>query len=649
MAVIKAVEVRVLSSTKSVEVGGGIPGSPGTDGTDGADGISVTGAELDVSGHLILSFSSGPDVDVGKVTGNDGVDGADGTNGANGVSIVGATVDGSYHLILDLSTGPNIDAGYVRGPAGADGADGADGLMTSVVAGTGISIDNTDPANPVISATGGGGGGSGDVVGPAGAVNDRFASFDGTTGKLIQDSGYSAASFATLASPAFTGTPTSTTAPGTDNSTRIATTAQVQAALAAYIAAQDVLVFKGVIDCSTNPNYPAADAGHVYKVSVAGKIGGASGPNVEVGDVLTCLADSTASGTHAAVGANWVISQVNIDGAVTGPTSVTDGNLAAFNGTTGKLIKQLTPAQVRSALSLVIGTNVQAWDADLDAIAALAASNDDFIQRKSGAWSNRTPTQVTADLLAMIGDSGSGGTKGLVPAPAAGDAAAGKVLKADGTWIVPSSVPAGAIMDFALANPPTGWLAADGAAVLVASYSVLAAAIYCGDSNNATAAWGYRATTNVNPSANRSISGAYIVLPDFRGEFRRGWDNGRGKDSGRSLYSAQTDALKSHTHSGSADNGGNHTHSGSTSSDGSHSHNYSATSTTSNTNTTATGSSERVVTSTEFVASTVAAGAHTHTVSIPSGGSHSHTLSINNTGDTETRPTNVAALVCIKY
>ena len=37
------------------------------------------------------------------------------------------------------------------------------------------------------------------------------------------------------------------------------------------------------------------------------------------------------------------------------------------------------------------------------------------------------------------GDSGSGGTAGAVPAPAAGDAAAGKFLKANGTWAVPPS------------------------------------------------------------------------------------------------------------------------------------------------------------------------------------------------------------------
>lgn len=37
----------------------------------------------------------------------------------------------------------------------------------------------------------------------------------------------------------------------------------------------------------------------------------------------------------------------------------------------------------------------------------------------------------------FTGDSGSGGTMGLVPAPASGDAAAGKVLKASGSWGIP--------------------------------------------------------------------------------------------------------------------------------------------------------------------------------------------------------------------
>jgi hypothetical protein len=105
------------------------------------------------------------------------------------------------------------------------------------------------------------------------------------------------------------------------------------------VAAQDAMVFKGVIDCSANPNYPAADRGHTYRVSVAGKIGGGAGVNVEAGDLLLCLTDGTASGNHATVGSSWSIAQVNLDGAVIGPASAASGNIATFSGTSGKLIQ----------------------------------------------------------------------------------------------------------------------------------------------------------------------------------------------------------------------------------------------------------------------------------------------------------------------
>ena len=45
-----------------------------------------------------------------------------------------------------------------------------------------------------------------------------------------------------------------------------------------------------------------------------------------------------------------------------------------------------------------------------------------------------TGSIAQADLPVMTGDTGSGGIKGAVPAPAAGDAASSKYLKADGTW-----------------------------------------------------------------------------------------------------------------------------------------------------------------------------------------------------------------------
>jgi hypothetical protein len=68
----------------------------------------------------------------------------------------------------------------------------------------------------------------------------------------------------------------------------------------------------GSIDCSGNPNYPLSKAGDVRKVSVAGKIGGGSGKKVSVGDLITCVTDSVA-GTQAAVGANFVIEEANIE------------------------------------------------------------------------------------------------------------------------------------------------------------------------------------------------------------------------------------------------------------------------------------------------------------------------------------------------
>lgn len=87
--------------------------------------------------------------------------------------------------------------------------------------------------------------------------------------------------------------------------------------------------------------------------------------------------------------------------------------------------------------------NKQPLDADLTTIAGLTATSDNFLQAKSSAWASRTPTQVTADLIAFVGDSGSGGTKGLVPAPTTGDAT--KFLKGDGTWATVSGggTPAG--------------------------------------------------------------------------------------------------------------------------------------------------------------------------------------------------------------
>jgi hypothetical protein len=175
-----------------------------------------------------------------------------------------------------------------------------------------------------------------------------------------------------------------------DSDTAVPTEKAVKTYADTILAANDAMVFKGAIDCSANPNYPAADAGHTYRVSVAGKIGGASGSNVEVDDTLYCIVDSTASGDHATVGANWTIVQSNLDGAVIGPVSSTNNTPAAFDGTTGKLIKEITAVDLRSYLNVEDGADVT------DAVNIASSIN--------GSSTKSTP--VDADVLGYL-DSGS--------------------------------------------------------------------------------------------------------------------------------------------------------------------------------------------------------------------------------------------------
>ncbi len=126
---------------------------------------------------------------------------------------------------------------------------------------------------------------------------------------------------APLASPTFTGTPVAPTAsPGT-NTTQISTTAFVQAAIA--LAVTGVLELQGNLDCSGNPNYPSASKGDLYYASVAGKVGGASGQTVEIGDAIIAKADN-AGGTEASVGSSWFILQKNLVGALLSANNLSD-------------------------------------------------------------------------------------------------------------------------------------------------------------------------------------------------------------------------------------------------------------------------------------------------------------------------------------
>lgn len=168
-------------------------------------------------------------------------------------------------------------------------------------------------------------------------------------------------------------------------------------------ASNDAMLYKGVIDCSANPNYPAADAGHTYKVSVAGKIGGGSGTSVEVGDTLLCTADGTSSGTQAAVGAYWNVVQVNLDGAVIGPASSVNNRVAFFSGTSGKLIADsgLTLAGTNTGDetttttgALINGATSKSTPVDADYIGLMDSAASNILKKLS--WANIKATLWTA-------------------------------------------------------------------------------------------------------------------------------------------------------------------------------------------------------------------------------------------------------------
>jgi microcystin-dependent protein len=292
-------------------------------------------------------------------------------------------------------------------------------------------------------------------------------------------------------------------------------------------------------------------------------------------------------------------------------TSV-DSEIALFSATNGKLIKRATTTGLLKATSGVLASAVAGTDylvppsgtsiLKANSGGALANATGTDITAAIGASAVTNATNATGTTTASVVTSALG----------SGTANATKVLLGDRTWgDPPASATTGEVSFFAMNTAPTGYLKANGAAVSRTTYAALFAAITKsavatitiatpgvvtwtshGLSANdpvrftttgalptglvanttyfvvgasittntfqlsATSGGAAIATSGTQSGVQTTIHAPHGVgdgsttfnVPDFRGEFLRGWDDGRAVDANRAFGSAQVDDLKSHSH-----------------------------------------------------------------------------------------------------
>jgi phage-related tail fiber protein len=132
-----------------------------------------------------------------------------------------------------------------------------------------------------------------------------------------------------------------------------------------------------------------------------------------------------------------------------------------------------------------------------------------------GSFASGLQTFLAGSAALPIANGGTGATSASAARTALG------ITNAD-------PVPAGAVVAMATSTVPSGWLSCEGQDVSRTTYAALFSAI------STTFGAGNGSTT--------------FNLPDLRGEFVRGWDNGRGVDAARAFGSAQDDEFEAHTH-----------------------------------------------------------------------------------------------------
>ena len=132
-----------------------------------------------------------------------------------------------------------------------------------------------------------------------------------------------------------------------------------------------------------------------------------AGTNSGDQDLSGYLTSATAATTYVALAGTytdpaWIVSIPNTKVTGLGTLATQSGTFSGTSSGTNTGDQSLAAYATTAA----VAAGYQPLDADLTAIAGLAATNDDFVQRKAGAWINRTVAQVKTDLSLTGTNSG---------------------------------------------------------------------------------------------------------------------------------------------------------------------------------------------------------------------------------------------------
>lgn len=115
----------------------------------------------------------------------------------------------------------------------------------------------------------------------------------------------------------------------------------------------------GIVNSSTPLPSTGYKAGEMYRVSEAGNY---AGNQCEIGDLIIVIKDHAEG---SASNADFMVVQANIDGAVTGAASSVNLNVAVFDGSTGKVIKD-SEVSINDIKSAIANSHTHANKTQLD-------------------------------------------------------------------------------------------------------------------------------------------------------------------------------------------------------------------------------------------------------------------------------------------